>query len=362
MPFPSLTTTLLALLAPLILYILSHHLTLKPKPAPKPAPKPPNLPRKTVLITGCSSHSTGAALAHAFHSTGYTVFATLRSPSRIPSSLTSLPHMHILTLDVTVQSSVDAAVAAVEALVGDAGLDVLVNSAGVMLGGPGLDVEIEERGKECFEVCVWGVLRVTQGFSGLLVKAGEGGGMGKEGGRGRATVVNLGSVVGEIWFVYQPIYAAAKAALHTLSESLRLELRPLSINVLTVVVGAISSNLQANQPPYQHRPSSFYAPVSSYIKDFVEHVVPHTETPIDDFAAQIVADVEAGRSGKVWRGQGVWLIWVLRSFVWGGIVDWMFSALKGMGELRRVREEERGGVRRGVGLGERAEEWLKMLA
>lgn len=41
--------------------------------------------KKTVLITGCSDGSLGAALAIAFHNSGLKVYATARNPSKLKS-------------------------------------------------------------------------------------------------------------------------------------------------------------------------------------------------------------------------------------------------------------------------------------
>ncbi|CAO2647369.1 Nn.00g082910.m01.CDS01 [Neocucurbitaria sp. VM-36] len=126
---------------------------------------------KSVLITGCSEGSLGAALAQTFQARGLTVFATARQVSKFPAHLQELDRVHILELDVLNQASIDRALEHVTHSVQSNGLDVLVNSAGTMLSGPGLDVDIDQVGKECFEVNVWGPLRMMQAFSPLLVKA-----------------------------------------------------------------------------------------------------------------------------------------------------------------------------------------------
>jgi short-subunit dehydrogenase len=45
---------------------------------------------KTILITGCSANSIGAALALSLAKRGHHIFATARSPAKIPSPLTTL--------------------------------------------------------------------------------------------------------------------------------------------------------------------------------------------------------------------------------------------------------------------------------
>src|SRR5690554_3327388 len=81
---------------------------------------------KTVLITGCSS-GYGLETAHYFHTHGWNVIATMRTPRKdlLPNS----PRMHVVALDVTQPASI---VAALEA---SGPIDVLVNNAGVGLFG-----------------------------------------------------------------------------------------------------------------------------------------------------------------------------------------------------------------------------------
>jgi NAD(P)-dependent dehydrogenase (short-subunit alcohol dehydrogenase family) len=145
---------------------------------------------KTILITGCSANGVGSALALALakHPDNHHVFATARSIHKIPKDLSSLPNVTVLQLNVTSPESVADAVEAVKAHSADsddddtagAGLDVLVNNAGVGYTMPLLDAQID-KAKEVYETNVWGVLRMVQGFADLLI-AREG------------RVVNLSSV------------------------------------------------------------------------------------------------------------------------------------------------------------------------
>jgi 1-acylglycerone phosphate reductase len=138
--------------------------------------------RKSVLITGCSAGGLGAALALAFQKHGYVVFATARSPAKIPATLTSLPNVHALSLDVTSDESVDAAAKSVKTTLGGKGLDVLFNNSGIGYGSPLLDLDMG-RAKELYEVNLWGVIRVIQAFADLVIDA-------------KGAIVNQGSISG----------------------------------------------------------------------------------------------------------------------------------------------------------------------
>lgn len=126
-------------------------------------------PRKTVLITGCSTGGIGAALAEAFYSKGYHVFATARNPSKIPKSLSNSQKATILKLDVLSSESISSAVESVHRETGGT-LDVLVNNSGGGLLMPALDVSIEE-GKKLFDLNFWAPFAMVQAFAPLLIQA-----------------------------------------------------------------------------------------------------------------------------------------------------------------------------------------------
>src|SRR6266498_5713465 len=86
---------------------------------------------EVVLITGCSS-GIGRAAAISLHETGLRVYATARRMGAL-TDLTSRG-IETLALDVTDESSMTRAVAAVEADAG--GVSVLINNAGYLLYGP----------------------------------------------------------------------------------------------------------------------------------------------------------------------------------------------------------------------------------
>jgi NAD(P)-dependent dehydrogenase (short-subunit alcohol dehydrogenase family) len=125
---------------------------------------------KSVLITGCSAGGIGPALAHAFHQKGYHVFATARTPSKIPSTLSGASNVTVLKLDVLSPDSIAAAVESVSKQTGGK-LDVLVNNSGgnnTIL--PALDVDIAEAKAE-FDLNFWAPLAMMRAFAPLLIEA-----------------------------------------------------------------------------------------------------------------------------------------------------------------------------------------------
>jgi short-subunit dehydrogenase len=118
-------------------------------------------------------------------------------------------------------------IAALAERVGGAPLAGLVNNAGIAVAGPLEGVSLDEIRRQ-YEVNVFGLLAVTQA---LLERI--------RAGRGR--IVNVGSIGGRINTPFVGPYSSSKAAVRSLSASLRRELRPWGIQVALVEPGALDT-------------------------------------------------------------------------------------------------------------------------
>jgi len=189
-----------------------------------------------ILITGCSS-GIGAALAREFHRRGHTVYATARRVE----SLASLQQagLRTLALDVNDDASIAAAFAVVQ---GEQGrLDVLVNNAGFSQVGAVLDLTRDDLRRQ-YETNVIAPMAVARAALPLLRAAAKGGG-------GRTTgpvIANIGSIVGLFTTPFAGAYCSSKAALHALSDALRMEVAPFGIQVVTVQPGGVQSSFGAH--------------------------------------------------------------------------------------------------------------------
>ncbi|HBN9962210.1 TPA: SDR family oxidoreductase [Pseudomonas aeruginosa] len=179
------------------------------------------------FVTGCSS-GIGRALADAFQRAGYRVWASARKEDDVRA----LAEAGFQAVQLDVNDAAALARLAEELGVEAAGLDVLVNNAGYGAMGPLLDGGVEAMRRQ-FETNVFAVVGVTRALFPLLR-------------RKSGLVVNVGSVSGVLVTPFAGAYCASKAAVHALSDALRLELAPFGVEVLEVQPGAIASNFGAS--------------------------------------------------------------------------------------------------------------------
>lgn len=69
-------------------------------------------------------------------------------------------------------------------------------------------------------------------------------------------IVNVGSVTAYLATPWGGLYAASKAAVHSISDALRMELAPFGVDVSVVAPGAIKSNIGDNNLKAFHLPES----------------------------------------------------------------------------------------------------------
>jgi 1-acylglycerone phosphate reductase len=112
-----------------------------------------------------------------------------------------------------------------------------------------------------------------------------------------------------IWYTISPsdvshigLYNSSKAAATFISETLKMELAPLGVRVVTVMVVAIGTTLY-NGHEVSLPQGSYYKPIEEYIKKQSrgEMQEPFNES-VSVTARNLVKDTLAGRRGQIWRG------------------------------------------------------------
>jgi NAD(P)-dependent dehydrogenase (short-subunit alcohol dehydrogenase family) len=181
---------------------------------------------KSVLITGAST-GIGRASALWLDRAGWRVFAGVRREEDAESLSAEASNLVPLMLDVTDAAQIAAAAERIASAVGEAGLDGLVNNAGIAVPSPLETIPIDEFQQQ-IEVNLTGQVAVTQAFLPLIRQA-----------RGR--IVFVSSIGGLIAFPLTGAYHAAKFGIEAVGDVFRRELRSWGISVSIVEPGSIAT-------------------------------------------------------------------------------------------------------------------------
>jgi NAD(P)-dependent dehydrogenase (short-subunit alcohol dehydrogenase family) len=230
--------------------------------------------QSVVLITGCSS-GIGRALADAFKAAGYQVWASARKAEDVDA----LNAAGFIGVALDVNDSLALSQLAMRIQFEAKRLDVLINNAGYGAMGPLLDGGVEAMRSQ-FETNVFAVVGVTRELFALLRSS-------------RGLVVNIGSVSGVMVTPFAGAYCASKAAVHALSDALRMELAPFAI---ASSFGANASQ-QAEQLLSEESP---WWPIRDGIRARA-NASQNNPTPTAHFARDVLAAVQAKKRPDLLR-------------------------------------------------------------
>lgn len=87
-----------------------------------------------------------------------------------------------------------------------------------------------------------------------------------------------------------------------ISESLRIELEPLGIRVLTIMLGQVSTQIYANTATFHLPEGSPYDKIAGTIASQSKGELNLNNEPAEVVAKNLVKDTISGRSGQIWRG------------------------------------------------------------
>jgi len=202
-----------------------------------------------VFITGASS-GIGQALAHRYHQAGFRLALVARRTSEVKTWAgaqgISPDSYEIYSADVSVTDSI---VAAGRDCIARQGVpDVVIANAGISVGMDTAvlsDIDVMAR---TFATNNIGMAATFQPFVDAMVQRGSG------------ILVGIGSVAGIRGLPGHGAYCASKAAVISYCESLRGELRPHGVRVVTVSPGYIDTPLtQQNRysMPFLMQPADF---------------------------------------------------------------------------------------------------------
>ncbi|MCK9794578.1 SDR family oxidoreductase [Isoptericola sp. 4D.3] len=174
-----------------------------------------------VLVTGANggigTHFVREALARG----AAKVYATARNP-RDWDDERIVP----LALDVTDPTSIQAVVEQAS------DVTVLINNAGASVSSMGILTHTDEEIRRNVETNFLGPLFLARAYAPLLSAQG-----------GSTAIIDIHSALA--WYAVAGIYSATKAALWSVTNSLRLELQPSGVQVLGVHVGWVDTPMAA---------------------------------------------------------------------------------------------------------------------
>lgn len=177
---------------------------------------------RTAVVTG-ANRGIGAAVVRALRERGLEVHAIARSAGpldELARATGCVPH----TLDIGDRAAVAAALEGID-------VDVLVNNAAaVATGGPSFETTAMQM-DELLRVNIAGVVNALAAVVPGM-KA-----------RGIGHIVNLGSTSGHHAMAGMSAYAMTKAAIHNLSQTLRLDLHGTGIRVTEIVPGRVETGI-----------------------------------------------------------------------------------------------------------------------
>ncbi|WP_343732706.1 SDR family oxidoreductase [Duganella sp.] len=243
-----------------------------------------------VFITGASS-GLGAALARQYAAQGATLGLLARRGEALAALISTLPNPQqhrAYAVDVRDHAAIDEAA---QAFLGDAGgVDVVIANAGISVGTL---TEYAEDIPVFAEIIATNVVATAATFAPFIAAM--------RAQRTPGRLVGIGSVAGIRGLPGAEAYSASKAAVISYCESLRLEMKPHGIRVVTICPGYIDTPMTQKNP----------------------YPMPFLMDP-DKFAVQAARVIAAGRSYAVIPWQMGMVAKVLRLLP-NPVYDWAFG-------------------------------------
>ena len=189
-----------------------------------------NLSGNTILVTGGAS-GIGLALAKRFLDRGNEVIVCGRREERLKQVRDELPDIKTYVCDVSDTSERENLVRWVTSEFPT--INVLVNNAGIQRRVDLTSEEDWERTRSEIEINLDAPIHLTQLFYRHFAQ------------RERAAFMNVTSGLSFMPLANVPVYCATKAALHSFTLSLRLQLMESHIRVIEIIPPAVDTDLQA---------------------------------------------------------------------------------------------------------------------
>jgi short-subunit dehydrogenase len=181
--------------------------------------------RGKALVTGASS-GIGRETARRLAQEGFQVIASARRKERLEELAKENQNIIVGPVDLSDGQELEKFCQELSNL--SEPVSVLVNNAGFSLRGAVEDVSLSSI-RQLFEVNLFALIKITQACLSGMRRLRQG------------TIVNLSSIVGKFPFPTSGPYSATKHAVESISDALRMEVRPFGIRVVTIRPGPIAT-------------------------------------------------------------------------------------------------------------------------
>lgn len=181
---------------------------------------------KTALVTGATS-GIGEATARLLVRNGWRVIGTGRRADRLESLATDLGEaFHPAVFDVRDEAAMDAALAALPAEF--AGIDLLVNNAGLALGTAPAQSASLDQWRTMIDTNVTALVTLTHRLLPRLIER-------------KGAIINIASVAGTYPYPGGNVYGGTKAFVRQFSLNLRSDLHGKGVRVTSIEPGMIAT-------------------------------------------------------------------------------------------------------------------------
>ncbi len=202
------------------------------------------------------------------------VYATARNIAQLGSLASQYPGLVVpVKLDVTNQDEIYKVVQAAS------DTQILINNAG-FAGCSGVCFNYDEQtARQELEVNYFGPLNLTRAFCKTLIK------------NQNAAIANIISIGGLAAFPLYATYSASKAAVHSLTQSVRAELMQHGVSVFGIYPGPIDTDMADDVDFTKETPANAAARIFDGIEQGLEDIT--TDSFADDFVKKLKSNPKA---------------------------------------------------------------------
>lgn len=179
---------------------------------------------KRAIITGATS-GIGEACAAALAAMGARLILVARDEGKLNTLRDRLTaDVETIILDVRDKVSVHERLSALQ------DVDILINNAGLALGLDPIDAGDIDQWEQMIDTNLKGLLYVSRAIIPLMRANNNG------------HIINIGSIAGKMEYPGGNVYSATKAAVHSITKSMNIDLIGTAIRVSNVAPGAVETN------------------------------------------------------------------------------------------------------------------------